>query len=155
MHLYLVQHGEAWDTSHDGERSLSDRGTESLEKIRSFLKDNRAVTVAGVFHSGKLRAQQTAAILAEAVNAAGNIKATDGMKPMDDPAVWADRLRDMHEDVMLVGHLPHLGKLAGLLLSGDADHRPIHFHNGGVVCLFRDADNQWTVDWIVIPGILR
>lgn len=155
MFLYLVQHGEARSKEEDPERSLTDHGRQALDNIRTFLDRHQAIPVAGIFHSGKLRAGQTAEILAAAIKADDGVQESDGLAPMDDPAVWGTRLRDMHQDVMLVGHLPHLSRLAGYLLCGDSSHEPIHFHNGGIVCLFRDADSRWTVDWVLIPGILQ
>jgi phosphohistidine phosphatase len=39
--------------------------------------------------------------------------------------------------MMLVGHLPHLARLAGLLLAGDPDRPVIAFGQGGLVGLER------------------
>jgi len=58
------------------------------------------------------------------------------------------------DNVMLVGHLPHLSRLSGLLISGDPDRKVIEFKNGGVVCLERDDEGNWSVVWIIIPQIL-
>lgn len=154
MHLYLVQHGEAWSKEHDSERSLTDKGIETLDRVRHFLEDNRRIEVDTIYHSGKRRALQTADILAKSVAAENGLEQSEGLAPMDDPAIWEKKLKDMHRSVMLVGHLPHLSRLAGLLLTGDASREPVLFHNGGVVCLFRDADHQWMIDWVVIPEIL-
>jgi phosphohistidine phosphatase len=54
--------------------------------------------------------------------------------------------------VMLVGHLPFLARLAGLLLSGDADNPIVRFRTGGIVCLTRDED-RWQVAWILTPDM--
>lgn len=154
MHLYLIQHGEARSKEHDSERSLTDIGTESVNRVGHFLEENGRVEVDTIYHSGKLRALQTADILVKSVAAENGLVETEGLAPMDDPGIWQRKLKDMHQNVMLVGHLPHLSRLAGLLLTGDAAREPVLFHNGGVVCLFRDADHQWMIDWIVIPEIL-
>ena len=38
--------------------------------------------------------------------------------PNDDPMIWVGRLTEEHNDLMLVGHLPHLSpRLASLLLD--------------------------------------
>ncbi len=154
MHLYLVQHGEAWSKDHDPERSLSEGGTEAVNDVNNFLEENCTIEVDTIYHSGKKRALETADILSKSVAAKNGMKESAGLAPMDDPAIWANKIKDMHENVMLVGHLPHLSKLAGVLLTGDASHEPVLFHNGGIVCLFRDADNRWMIDWVVIPEIL-
>jgi phosphohistidine phosphatase len=56
---------------------------------------------------------------------------------------------------MLVGHLPHLSRLASLLLTGSADNAVINFKNSGFGCLERDEDNHWGITWILPPGILK
>ncbi len=55
---------------------------------------------------------------------------------------------------MLVGHLPHMGKLAALLVTGDADQALVTFKPGGVVCLARDDEGRWSLRWMVVPGIM-
>ena len=155
MHLYLVQHGEAWSKEHDPERSLSEGGNEAVNEVNNFLEENCRIEVDTIYHSGKRRALETADILSKSVAAENGLKETEGLAPMDDPSLWEKKLRDMHQNVMLVGHLPHLSKLAGLLLTGDASRAPVQFHQGGIVCLFRNEDHQWMIDWVVIPEILR
>jgi len=53
---------------------------------------------------------------------------------------------------MLVGHLPHLQRLAGLLLSGDAEREVIRFRNGGVICLEK-TEQGWAICWQVNPTL--
>jgi phosphohistidine phosphatase len=77
-----------------------------------------------------------------------------GLAPLDDPEIWSARIAKMDEDILLVGHLPHLGKLAGLLLSGDKEKQVINFQMGGAVRLQRLEGGQWAVDWLVVPQIL-
>jgi phosphohistidine phosphatase len=55
---------------------------------------------------------------------------------------------------MIVGHQPFLGKLSSLLLTGYESAGPIAFHNGGVLCLGRTADNRWQVEWLVTPELV-
>ncbi len=60
----------------------------------------------------------------------------------------------MDEDILLVGHLPYLGRLATLLMGGDKERSVINFQMGGVVRLRRMAAGQWAVDWMVVPEIM-
>jgi len=39
----------------------------------------------------------------------------------------------------------YFGKLAALLLVGDPERKVVGFRNGGVVCLERDEDGNWSV----------
>jgi phosphohistidine phosphatase len=154
MQLFLVQHGDALSKERDPERPLSEGGIEAVNDVNNFLEKNRRIEIDTIYHSGKRRALETADILSKSVAAENGLKKSEGLAPMDDPSIWETKLKDMHRDVMLVGHLPHLSGLAGLLLTGDASCEPVLFHNGGIVCLFRDADHRWMVDWIIIPEIL-
>ena len=51
---------------------------------------------------------------------------------------------------MLVGHLPHLARLAGLLLIGVADRSVVKFRQGGLVGLER-TDTGWVVSVVLPP----
>jgi phosphohistidine phosphatase len=56
---------------------------------------------------------------------------------------------------MLVGHLPHLARLAARLTCGDQDKMVVNFKMGGMVCLSRLEGNQWAVEWMLIPALMR
>jgi len=57
------------------------------------------------------------------------------------------------EDIMLVGHMPFMNKLASRLLSGNPEADCVQFQQGGVLMLER-SEGQWRVGWMVIPAIL-
>src|SRR3954469_7788108 len=110
MRVYLVRHGEAKSEDVDPDRHLTDDGADAVERIaRDAVKDS-GVRPARIVHSAKARARQTAQIWAGLVGA--EVSEAEGLSPNDDPAVWATRLQDEPDDVMLVGHLPHLERLA-------------------------------------------
>lgn len=92
--------------------------------------------------------------MAEGISSAGGIEQAEGLAPLDDPGPWKDRLKGELEDMMFVGHLPHLSKLAGLLLDGDPERKVVGFRPGGVVCLERDEAGNQSVGWVPIPEIL-
>ncbi len=73
---------------------------------------------------------------------------------MDEPASWIERLSETKEDVMLVGHLPFLAKLAAALLSGDKEQTFVDFKMGGIVCLKRFDDGRWTLEWMIVPEMI-
>jgi phosphohistidine phosphatase len=153
MKLYLVQHAEAKREEEDPTRPLSERGWKDIKKVADFLKKG-GIGVSEILHSGKLRAKQTAEVLAENISPSEGVKEAEGLSPLDDPNIWGKKLEEKPGDVMLVGHLPHLSKLAGLLLTGDQDRKPVNFKMGGVVCLEKDEAGNWSVQWILIPQIL-
>src|SRR4029453_1398632 len=102
--------------------------------------DELGVGTARVVHSGKTRARQTAEAWGGLLGA--DVEQSDTLAPNDNPGTWVERLDAEVDDLMLVGHLPHLGRLAGSLLSGDADHALIRFRPGGLVGLER-TDDGW------------
>jgi phosphohistidine phosphatase len=150
MVLYLVQHAEARSESEDPARDLTQKGRLDMESVAHHLQ-RLHVQVARIFHSGKTRAHSTAKILAHHLHQKAGLAEAPGLAPLDDPTIWAERLAALDEDLLLVGHLPHLGKLAALLMSGDQERSIINFQMGGVLRLRRMAAGQWAVDWMIVP----
>ncbi|MDQ6993144.1 MAG: phosphohistidine phosphatase SixA [Mariprofundus sp.] len=134
MRLYMVQHGLALDASEDATRPLSAQGLNDVTRTAGFLSLFEKPQPKIIMHSEKLRAKQTAEMFAEAW---GGIKMgqTPELESHADPAYWLTQLAMMADDLLLVGHLPHLQRLAGLLLCGDTERTPIRFRNAGVVCI--------------------
>ncbi|MBI4682063.1 MAG: phosphohistidine phosphatase SixA [Nitrospirae bacterium] len=154
MYLYLVQHAASMSKEEDASRSLSEKGIEDIRKISGFVQGMN-IKVTHILHSGKMRALQTAQILEEHITDDMGVLGTDGLLPMDEPEIWHKRLNEMSENTMLVGHLPHLSKLSVLLLCNNKKEEIINFEMGGIVCLKRSEDRNWTVDWIIKPGMLK
>ena len=142
MRAYLVRHGEAKGADLDPARHLTARGADEVQRIASAAVDALAIRPARIVHSGKARARQTAEIWASLVGVSTG--ESDGLGPNDDPSVWAARLHAEPNDIMLVGHLPHLGRLAGLLVTGDAEGAVAGFPAGGLVVLER-VRGDWRV----------
>jgi len=153
MLIYLVQHAEAKKEEVDPARPLSEKGLRDINKMAVHVSQLN-VKVHKIFHSSKLRAKQAAEVLTEYLKPAKGISEADGLAPLDDPTIWAERLKDIPDDIILVGHLPHLGKLASLLLCGNADSNIVSFKMAGIVCLKRDAGGSWSLQWMLTPEII-
>jgi phosphohistidine phosphatase len=153
MLVYLVQHAAAKGKEEDPNRDLTEEGRMEIEHVAHHLKRLK-VQVKQIFHSGKTRAQSTAEILAWHLKPPAGITDAPGLAPLDDPAIWAERIGGLSEDVMLVGHLPHLARLAALLMAGDQDKNMVNFQMGGAVRLQQMSPGQWAVDWMVLPEII-
>ncbi len=153
MLLYLVQHAEAKREEEDPARDLTEKGRIDIERLSHHM-EKLNVQVRQIFHSGKTRAQSTANVLARHLKPPAGVSEAPGLAPLDDPEVWAGQIAKMDEDILLVGHLPHLGRLAALLLSGDKERSVINFQMGGVVRLRRMEAGQWAIDWMVVPEII-
>jgi phosphohistidine phosphatase len=147
VRLYLVQHGQAKSEAEDPERPLTDQGTDDVARVARQVVGVAAVRPARVVHSGKTRARQTAEVWAGLLGV--GVEEADGLAPNDDPSTWAGRLEPSSDDLLLVGHLPHLGRLAALLVSGRPDVPLVSFHPGGLVGL--DQDETGWVIWVVAP----
>ena len=153
MRLFLVQHAQAASKQADPERPLTEDGRRDIQKIAAFIKPLN-LSVSYLWHSGKKRAAQTADALAEVVEVRTETTARDGLAPNDDVAVIKNEIEAAQHDIMFVGHLPFLSKLASLLLTGSESAGAVAFKNAGIVCLERSEDNKWQLDWMIVPELL-
>jgi len=149
MDFYLVRHGTARAEAEDPKRPLSDRGRwEVGEVARSAVA--KGIQVSQILHSDKLRAKETAEMLGRSLSPAEGVRETRGLSPEDDPWIAKAELEAAERSLMLVGHLPHLAKLASLLVTGDPEGGVIEFSPAAIVCLSR-AGGKWEVSWALAP----
>ena len=149
MRLYLVQHGEARDERDERQRSLSEVGQAATSKMAQWAA-RVGLEVEQIRHSSKQRALQTAAILGQHLQPPQGVVEVASLKPKDDVAALAETVEAQSATLMLVGHLPSLARLAGLLIAGAAETPVIRFSNSGIVSLSRQ-DGRWALDWSVLP----
>src|SRR4030088_1382656 len=102
MTLTLVHHGEAVDPLIDIRRPLSPRGLESVRHL-AIAAAGRGGSPAVVWHSGKLRARQTAEAFWRTCNALATFSATRGLQPDDPPGWLRDRLKGETRDILIAG----------------------------------------------------
>ncbi len=154
MKLCLVRHAEAKSEAEDPRRPLSDQGIETVRRVAEFLRASGAVTPAEVRHSTKLRAKQTAEMLVHGLGWKVRLREVPGLDPLDDVAPLADALAGERKDLVLVGHMPHLGRLASRLVGADSAQEAFDFPPGGVLCLRRKKPAGWAVEWMLAPALL-
>lgn len=146
MRAYLVHHGEAVTPDVDVRLPLSTAGLAHVEAIAADAA-SRGAKPAVVWHSGKLRAKQTAEAFWRACNPLATLSATRDVQPADRPMWMRDRLRHESNDILIVGHFPHLPRLLSLLLSGTEDG-VIAFPRHGVVAIeTADEGETWREVW--------
>lgn len=116
MKLYLVQHGKALSKEVDPDRPLSDTGRNDIRRLTTFLPGN--VDVSRVMHSGKPRARQTAALLATALAPQASVETASGLNPNDPPQALVLQLETQNDDLLVVSHMPFIGRLGSLLITG-------------------------------------
>jgi phosphohistidine phosphatase len=153
MELYLVQHGEATSKEVDAARPLTERGRAEVART-GHSAAAAGVRPAAVYHSGKLRAQQTAEILAAELGAGEAPKVLEGLSPNDDPGSLVATLDALNSPAMLVGHLPHMSRLCSLLVAGDPELQVVKFRMGGIVDLVKDDSGKWCVNWMLTPDVV-
>jgi phosphohistidine phosphatase len=152
MKLYLVQHAKAASKEVDPQRALTEEGIKEIKKVTEFIKPLN-LSVDYLWHSGKKRAQQTAEFLAEIIAINKERTACDGLAPNDDVKAIENQIKSINQDIMIVGHLPFLSKLASLILTDSESSGTVAFRNAGIVCL-NYTDDEWHIDWIIIPQII-
>ena len=152
LHLYLVHHGDAVGPDVDLRRPLSEAGNADTERL-AFETAARGAKPAVVWHSGKLRAKQTAELFWRACNPLAELSSTRDLQPDDSPTWMRDRLRFEARDILLVGHFHHLPRLLAVLTDkGEGGSAPFPLH--GVVALSSSDDGQtWTEEWRLESGL--
>ena len=150
MKLYLVQHGKAVDEKINPVRPLSNEGKAETERIANFLKQKEIIPEV-IWHSQKLRAKQTAEIVANILNVS-NLRECTGLNPNDSVIPVRDEIEVMDRDLMIVGHLPFLAKLCSLLITGNAERYIVEFKYSGVLCL--DSEGGWKIYWYLPPDFI-
>ena len=128
MLIYLVRHGEAVAEEVDPARPLTEKGRAEVEATAHELKAEGA-RIDEIWHSTKLRAKQTAEIIARVLNVSKVIE-KDGLKPNDPVAPIAKLLRQSSKTILIAGHLPFIPKLASLL---QPELGKMELKTGGVV----------------------
>ena len=145
MFLYLVHHGDAVGPEVDPRRPLSAAGRAEVERIAAQAASLGAKP-AVVWHSGKLRAKQTAEAFWRACNALAELSASRDLQPEDPPQWMRDRLRSEPRDILIAGHFPYLPRLLALLVTGG--EAGVGFPEHGIVALeTRDEGETWQERW--------
>ncbi|MFC1563347.1 phosphohistidine phosphatase SixA [candidate division KSB1 bacterium] len=147
MKLYLVRHGHANEKIVDPERHLSRSGKEEVRNTTFIAAQKYKFEVDMICHSGKARAEETAEILADTINYSGEIEKVTSLHPLDDPGIWAEKIKTYDQNLMLVGHSPYMGKMASLLVTGSENDEIIYFPTAGIACLNQNSDGKWVIEW--------
>ena len=147
MTLFLVHHGDAVGPDVDPRRPLSDIGRAAVALLADQAA-RRGAKPSVVWHSGKLRARQTAQEYWRACNALAEFGATRDLQPEDQPVWMRDRLLGEARDIMLVGHYPHMPALHSLLVTGGIGSAQASFPQHGIVALeSSDGGETWRESW--------
>jgi phosphohistidine phosphatase len=150
--LYLVRHGEPQPREKDPERRLTEQGRLDVAVIGRFLEQNGLV-IPEIWHSEKARVRETAEIIAQAAGITRLLE-KPGLAPLDPVAPVRGDILEREEDLLLVGHLPFLSRLANLLLDHPGAAPIFRFETGEIVGLERNGEDCWQVLFSISPGLL-
>ena len=153
MYLYLVRHGEALSSAENPEKRLTPLGRAEVKRAAHFLRP-LDIKVHSIWHSGKTRASQTAGYLSLAVKSECGLELKGDIAPMDPVEGVAEQIKQTTANLMIVGHLPFLNKLASYLLTGNPEQEMFQFPTGGIICLSWDEERDWEVEWMLTPRII-
>jgi phosphohistidine phosphatase len=162
MELYLLRHGDAADRltggyARDEERPLTERGREEARAAALGLRELGS-RPDQVITSPLVRARQTAEIVAEITKPARSLQVTDRLAPGGGPEEVAALLAAIPADsaVVLVGHMPDLGELAGWFLWGDP-LATLPFRTGGLcrITIPTPPGLGGDLRWFLPPKLLR
>ncbi len=135
--LYLVHHAQAVGPGIDAQRPLSAIGLAHAD----WLADQAAaagVKPAAIWHSGKLRARQTAEAFLRRCSPFASFVMVRGLRPEDSPGGLREVIAAEPGDLMLVSHMPLLPALAHMLCPAIGDF-PLH----GLIALERGHDGVY------------
>ncbi|MGE5852780.1 MAG: phosphohistidine phosphatase SixA [Deltaproteobacteria bacterium] len=145
MDAYLIRHGDAVAEMDNPKRPLSTKGRRDVQRT-AHLALARNIQISAIYHSGILRAFETAQILAEILAPPLGLHLHAGLLPEDDPAIVKAELDLMDHPIALVGHLPYLNRLAALLTRGDPNRAVVEFLPAMMIG-FERQDYQWKITW--------
>lgn len=157
MRFYLIRHGVAEDGRPDlpdDERALTKEGKRRTRQCMRGLA--RIASFDAVATSPLVRARETAEIVCRVFDLPP-AEAIPELAPGGDLARLLARFEQAPDDtrVALVGHMPHLGCLAGLLGFGDAELE-IELDKAGVARLTgASRPGEAVLEWLVTPRVLR
>ncbi|MCW8997072.1 MAG: phosphohistidine phosphatase SixA [Psychromonas sp.] len=144
--LYFVQHGIAESKDIDPSRPLSDIGRSEVKRIAGYLRQHKIV-INKIFHSGKLRAQQTAVIFSQILNV-DNVYKLAGMQPNAAPAELIEQITE--DAVMYIGHLPNIQHVVAQIVANNVNCSVVKFQNSAVICIEMD-ENGASIRWFITP----
>jgi phosphohistidine phosphatase len=153
MELYLVRHAEADPNIPDGGGGppLTEAGFAHARRCAEFAA-RLGVRVAEIRHSNRLRAIQTAQEFERALGCPR--REIPGLGPDDDINPLRREAAGLEQNVMVVGHLPYLSRIAGALLAQDESMPVVVFHPASLIRLDRRDDARWSLQLVIPTGVM-
>ncbi len=162
MILYLLRHAIAVPRGSAGvsdeERVLTEEGIVKMQQAAAGLR-KAGLRPAAVLSSPLARARQTANIVVAVLGGKIPLEITAALAPDGTRSeIYAEiRRHQKYDQIMMVGHQPSLGELAGALCWGSPDHY-VELKKAGVCAVDLDlapSTPRGTLLFLMTPAILR
>jgi phosphohistidine phosphatase len=162
MECILFRHGIALDQKDwDGQEALRPLTPEGKRKTRKALAGLRRLGISPthIFSSPFARALQTAKLVQETFRFREEIRMDDALLPDAPPDELMAVLATLPDDAcaICVGHEPHLGSAASVMLFGKANGSLALKKAGGCSVRFAEKPKagRGTLNWWLAPSQLR
>jgi phosphohistidine phosphatase len=142
--VHLVHHADALGPQVDPQRPLSSPGLQQADWLAVAARE-AGVRPDVIWHSGKLRARQTAEAFLRLCNPFATFTMVRGLRPEDPPDWIRDMLEGEEGQVLAAGHMPNIMSLSAML--GAAVPIPQH----GMVTLERIGPRRYVERWRAHP----
>jgi phosphohistidine phosphatase len=152
MKIYLARHGD-YTVDMTNLDMLTEKGKQDMSAMAHFLQGLN-LRVVNIFHSVKNRAQQSAELLAQGIVSETPMEMRRGLAPEDDEVAFANEIIHWDDDILVVGHLPFIGRLVSLLVTGNPNKEIVEFETGTLVCLEQKEQTRWAIRWVLATELL-
>jgi phosphohistidine phosphatase len=158
LQLHLLRHADAGDpeawTGDDAARPLSEKGVAQAERLATFLNGVR-YRVDAVITSPKVRARQTAEIVADGLGLKGRVRDEERLAVGFDLSTIDAILADAGSPTrpVLVGHDPDFSEVLSEL-TGSADLTMKKGAMARVDLRGRIGSGRGTLRWLIPPDLL-
>lgn len=147
----------------DNLRKLTSGGIRKIELLADFFNKNNSLSIDQIYHSPLVRAKQTAEYFNTFMDNKLSVEEWSSLRPNDHPSLISDYIETLNRNIMLIGHLPHLERLASYLLCGDADKKIVNLNKCGLICLenvlslehYPVKKFSWILNWAMSPKLIK
>lgn len=144
-----MRHADAVSDEIDPVRPLSAKGRDQVSRVCEALGKLGDFKPVEIWHSPLARSRETASLVDTGLKLNAPLLLKAGLTPEDDPSRIASILDAENKEILVVGHEPHLGVLASLMVHGPVRAGVYYpFSKAGVVSLTRE-DKGWKSKWLV------
>jgi phosphohistidine phosphatase len=122
--IYILRHGKAEPAGHgmrDADRALTKKGRDEIGSVGAWLA-SQEMSFRHIAASPLVRAQETARIVAEALEETDRITTWDSLVPEGEPDAVLREIGRYPDDlpILLVGHEPLLSAIISRIICGNA-----------------------------------